>query len=216
MIPILKPDQPTAMRIPPGRALRLVMLQSMQPQLTDRELSPESFAGLLSALTAPNEEAAPHSSSESWTDKLKDDVATLSYERALQNHAKYRSCEPPSSAAAATSQAQCPPERAAVEAGRCHANPLGQQQERHLQQSKKSASVTIRMSKAEFDQLQQRAIEAKLSVSAYLRSCTFEVEALRSQVKEALNELRHQPAPAEQSEPAGSRWLRLLRRQKSH
>jgi len=36
----------------------------------------------------------------------------------------------------------------------------------------------------------QAGREAGLTVSAYLRSCTFEAEALRAQVKEALAELR--------------------------
>jgi hypothetical protein len=54
----------------------------------------------------------------------------------------------------------------------------------------KSASVTLRMSAAECKQLRRRAAEAGMTVSAYLRSCTFEAETLRAQVKEALAELR--------------------------
>ena len=59
-----------------------------------------------------------------------------------------------------------------------------------IEQDRKCASITIRVSKAECEQLKRRAADAGLSMSAYLRSCTFEAEALRAQVKEALAELR--------------------------
>jgi hypothetical protein len=59
-----------------------------------------------------------------------------------------------------------------------------------LDESRKAASITVRLSKAECAQLHERAAEAGLTVSAYLRSCTCEVEALRSQVKETLAQLR--------------------------
>ena len=58
------------------------------------------------------------------------------------------------------------------------------------------------MSKAECDQLRQRAAEARMSVSAYLRSCTFEAEALRAQVKEALAELKCASPQQPQIQPA--------------
>lgn len=61
----------------------------------------------------------------------------------------------------------------------------------------KNASITIRMSNDDCDQLRQRAAEADMSVSAYLRSCAFEMESLRAQVKEAVAQMRLQaPAPA--------------------
>jgi hypothetical protein len=66
-----------------------------------------------------------------------------------------------------------------------------------IEGSKKCASITIRLSKTECDQLRKRAAQAGLTVSAYLRSCTFEAEALRAQVKDVLAELR-QAAPAEE------------------
>lgn len=68
-----------------------------------------------------------------------------------------------------------------------------------LDRNLKRASITIRLSKAECDQLHRRATDAGLTVSAYLRSCTFEAEALRTQVKDVLAELRNatekQPMP---------------------
>ncbi len=77
----------------------------------------------------------------------------------------------------------------------------------------KSASITIRLSKAECAQLRKRAAEAGLTVSAYLRSCTFEAETLRAQVKEALAQLR--PATSKRNaapHPASVRrsWLGMV------
>jgi hypothetical protein len=46
------------------------------------------------------------------------------------------------------------------------------------------------MSKAECARLHRRAAEAGLTVSAYLRSCVLEADALRAQVKQALAELK--------------------------
>jgi hypothetical protein len=54
----------------------------------------------------------------------------------------------------------------------------------------KCASITIRLSEAECAQLRQRAAEAGLTVSAYLRSCTFEAESLRALVRETMAQLR--------------------------
>jgi hypothetical protein len=165
----------------------------MQPQHTENEPSSTSFAGLLSALTA-----AKASPSNSFTDGLENDVATLTYERALQNHARYRSGSGSHPAAQAV--------KASLE--KAGASQPGSK----LDRKRKTASVTLRMSPEEFVHLQQRAVEANLSVSAYLRSCTFEAEALRSQVKQALTELRNPPQAAPQAKPAASKWLRLIRR----
>ena len=66
----------------------------------------------------------------------------------------------------------------------------------------RSASVTIRLSKAECARLHQRAAEAGVTVSAYLRSCTFEAEALRAQVKAALAELRIGDSPERKPDSA--------------
>jgi len=81
--------------------------------------------------------------------------------------------------------------------------------------SKKCASITIRLSKEECDQLRRRASQAGLTVSAYLRSCTFEAETLRAQVKNALAELRTAASTEKQSEPpaihrAPTGWLTRL------
>jgi hypothetical protein len=122
-----------------------------------------SFAGLLATMAAPQGRQAP------WNDEgLADDVASISYEQALRAHARVR----PASANTESKPEALPP------AAPLPAAPL------------KTASITIRLSETECAQLRRRAAEAGLSVSAYLRSCTLEVESLRAQVKQTLSELR--------------------------
>lgn len=59
-----------------------------------------------------------------------------------------------------------------------------------LIEERKAASITIRVSRVEREQIKSRAEEAGLSVSAYLRSCALEAESLRAQVKQALATMR--------------------------
>jgi predicted DNA binding CopG/RHH family protein len=208
-----------------------------------------SFAGLLAALAAPEQNSgAPvdGSSSTGWNsgafgeesvpaerkaapawndDGLADDVATLSYERALRTHARYCASAPIdesltqaadaepirlekllSEAGATAPQAEARPAaklkpsenldwaaKSSPESDRPQTTPG----ERNL----KEASVTIRMSKAECAQLHRRAAEAGLTVSAYLRSCTFEAESLREMVRETLAQLR---SATTEAKPANS------------
>lgn len=165
-------------------------------------------------------------------DGLEDDVATLSYESALHAHARYRPLQAaapaPSFARSSgfTPQTVAPAAPAAfkpgsaAEAGARDAaeldrlNPGGRVPATGLEQSRKRASVTIRMSEAECAQLQQRAAEAGLTVSAYLRSCAFEVDSLRAQVKATLAELRTAklgPGANAAASVTRWRWLRLFR-----
>lgn len=83
------------------------------------------------------------------------------------------------------------------------------------QARRKTASVTIRMTQAECDQLQRRASAAGMTVSAYLRSCTFEAEALRAQVKEALAQFSAASAAPERREPNAQPEERLPMRRPS-
>jgi hypothetical protein len=179
--------------------------------------SPSTFAGILAALAEP--EKKPELS---WTDDaLEDDIATLSYEHALRAHARYRSADatdhsltqpvdpgrspargPSPSAPAVPPQAPPAPH---VDAGTISGfTPL----ERNL----KCASITIRLSQAECAQLRQRAAEAGLTVSAYLRSCTFEAETLRALVKDTLAQLRSATSAEKQPVPAPVRlsWFQRL------
>ncbi len=179
-----------------------------------------TFAGLLAALTAPKHEPQPV-----WNDdNLADDVATLSYEQALRAHARYKpayfddlpSPQPADPAAVsggedkpgnARSKAAAPARTRQNKDPRTHAgNPS--RAPAALEESRKRASVTLRMSCAESAQLQKRAAEAGMSVSSYLRSCIFEAEALRAQVKEALARLQPaKPAPAVAPPAARHSWL---------
>jgi hypothetical protein len=188
----------------------------MQAQV-EVEPSPTSstFAGVLAALTRSKIQ-----SSSNWEDDLEPDVATLSYDRALSAHARYRpghfpidsAAESREDSATCTDDAVLKPESApAFPIDAASRAPAEQFVTRRaaLEEKRMRASVTLRMSKAEFAQLQQRAVEAGLTVSAYLRSCTFEVETLRAQVKQALAELRtaQRESSPESSQPPRTSWL---------
>ena len=202
------------------------MLQAMQ-QTTANLPSPASpsFAGLLASLAAPTPRTA-------WNnDDLAEDVATLRYEHALRAHARYRADEPIETAkalgdtvgAVKTSETS---EDAEMDGARTPSlwtapgwnggaeSGVAQESFATLEANRKCASITIRLSKTECDQLRRRAAQAGLTVSAYLRSCTFEAEALRAQVKDVLAELRQSTAAFEERRPAarGRRWIeRILR-----
>jgi hypothetical protein len=171
------------------------MLQSMQEETRNPSAhAAPDFAGLLAALAAVKPAAPP-----AWNDEeLPQDVATLSYERALRKHARYKSGDSQD-----ISTARLESRRSSVDAQDVANSPLRKNESARgaaaavpiSERDRKCASVTIRMSQAECEQLRERAAEAGLTISAYLRSCTFEAEALRTQVKQALAELRtaHMP-----------------------
>jgi predicted DNA binding CopG/RHH family protein len=193
------------------------MLQTMQQPGTS-EPSPTfagpTFAGMLAALAAPGQKRPPARD----LDGLEDDVATLSYERALRVHTRYRAPDPTdrsltqplverlhfdelhldaedSAAQPATAQFAFVPEAHAEAEAANLASTLNEvltlnEASTANDRNLKCASITIRVSKAECAQLRARAAEAGLTISAYLRSCTLEAESLRAQVKDALAQLR--------------------------
>lgn len=175
------------------------MLLSMQ-QLASTALQPHPrrFAELLADLAVPAKKPP-----QCDLDGLEDDVATFSYEQALRTGPLQPvACVKPVPAQA-PAQGPAPERRSPV-------NPAGSQQG-----ARKAASVTVRFSALEATQLRLRAAEAGLTVSAYLRSCAFEIESLRAQVKSALAEIRLAPvAPqATQDEHQPVRrtpWLQLV------
>lgn len=129
-----------------------------------------SFASLLASLTG-----VPQKRNDTWDDStLADDVTTISYEQALRAHRRVPLTETLTvnevSDLVESSAAQTfpPPSR----------------------RYRKNASITIRLTKEEEAQLRERAAAAQLTISAYLRSCIFEAESLRAQVKEALTQMR--------------------------
>ena len=195
-----------------------------QPTATATSPASTSFAGMLAALAAPGQRPEPSQpvewkDSAGWGDDgLEDDIATLSYERPPKAHARYRTTSQPltqggdqraagfeelpiaASATVPRPATHCSADKEA-DANRVRSTPF--------EQNLKSASVTIRMSKVECAQLHRRAADAGLTVSAYLRSCTFEAESLRAMVKDTLAELRlakAQTKPAE-PEPPGQSWF---------
>ena len=137
--------------------------------------NPENFASLLAPLT----DAAK--ADDSWDDAaLAEDVADISYEQALRSVRR----------AGLNALAESSP------APKAHApTPLPAPS---IQKKRRTASITIRVSEAEQAQLHERAAAAKLSVSVYLRSCIFEAEALRAQVKEALAQMQAAGSDAHQ------------------
>lgn len=220
----------------------LGMLLAMQ-QTASSQPSPSlsSFAGVLATLASPLLPPATEAACDAppWNSNDHEvDVATLSYERALRAHARYqplgrdsdrpadrldgspiRADDPRSEAGAET-----PVEVAAaddVDATNAH-NAMGAAPGRQTlaapDRDLRSASVTIRLSKAECVRLHQRAAEAGLTVSAYLRSCAVEAETLRAQVKRALAELKAgNERPKEQGIKKPDRrnlygWIRVLLR----
>jgi predicted DNA binding CopG/RHH family protein len=152
--------------------------------------SDQDFAGLLAALAAAKPAKLPE-----WNeDELVQDVATLSYERALRTHGRYKSGTIRSQDSGVARPNLTSQTETHSRARRKSSADAGAGENQSASFDRKCASVTIRMSKAECEQLHARAAEAGLTISAYLRSCTFEAEALRAQVKEALAQLRNAPA----------------------
>ena len=190
----------------------LAVLDAPPSAAADREPAPSSrsFAELLASLDAPPSAAAERE--PAWSDEgLADDYATLSYERALRAHARHRSADLPIAASdfSLTQSAEPRPSRipeappAAAPLAGVTATPQTASSWHEdvqpratfglpaaLNRNLRSASITVRLSEAECAQLRRLAAEAGLTVSAYLRSCTFEAESLRAEVKDALAQLR--------------------------
>ena len=182
------------------------------------------FAGLLAKLTMPQPGTA--SAPALWNEgDLGEDVATLSYESALRAHARYHSRTHGDSPVTQHAELRANDRRRATEgsavnrAGSAgvgfHAEAAEAARTGHDGDLKR-ASVTVRFSPGEAEQLRRRSAEAGLTVSAYLRSCAFEVEGLRAQVKDALATMRSngstaEPAVRTTERRAGSGWLALFR-----
>ena len=142
-----------------------------EPQAAVTSTASATFASVLTALAAPvqGDEA-------DWVDReLENDVATISYEQALRSQARFRPADPDQD-----STMQDVPSRPYSTSGRAVPE----------RKDRKAASITIRLSEAECAQVRQRATDAGLTMSAYLRSCVLEAEILREQVKEALTQFR--------------------------
>jgi hypothetical protein len=174
---------------------------------------------MLAALATPSMKRSPGWSDmpDGRDDDLDDDIATLSYESALRTHARRRPADlgdysfsqvdgsdpgskpsPGSLPATAAKSGQTASPKS-TDFPRTDTPPTTQDLTADSDHNLKSASITIRLSKAESAQLHQRATEAGLTVSAYMRSCTFEAESLRALVKDTLAQLRSDPPNGNQS-----------------
>jgi hypothetical protein len=142
-----------------------------------------SFASFLAGLAAPET-----TGSDDWNvDDLAEDVATISYEQALRSLSSHPAGDGPALSTGVKST-KLPAEDAGVAAAAAKGRdwPASGPRTGAPADNRKSASITIRLSQAESAQLHERAAAAGMTISAYLRSCTFEMEAMRAQVKEAL------------------------------
>jgi hypothetical protein len=180
-------------------------------------VNPASFATLLAALAAPpkkpasswNDEALaddvatlsyehalraharyrPESSPASSDDQSLTQIpdAAPSYTRVAEPPPVAPTPQPAYATSPAFSTAMPTPES---NMGASHSFRTSRRMATRMERNLLRASVTIRMSEAECEQLHRRAAEAGVTISSYLRSCTFEAEALRAQVKETLAQLR--------------------------
>lgn len=173
------------------------MLVSMQPEpKVLSAFSPDSFASLLAGFAAPVKKIPPKSDLFG----VDDDVVSLSYEQALRSQASFCPIPPPIESVRSLARPMPGSSTHALaensESGR-DARAIYRDARTPAPPATRSSSVTIRLSAPESERLHLRAAEAGLTVSAYLRSCAFEVESLRSEVKATLATLRSESAPGE-------------------
>lgn len=147
------------------------------------------FVSVLSALAGRDSEL------QDGDGGLARDEVALSYEGVLRAQACSRSGDQPDSSAAGDTWNDNDSLPTASAPGQSSATP-------------KCFSVTVRLNSTENTQLHQRAAEAGLTVSAYLRSCVLEAETLRAQVKEALARLREASEQQRSATHRPRRWWR--------
>lgn len=181
------------------------MLVSMQPLTSAAPAHPSrTFAGLLAGFVAAEKLPPPDQN----LDDLDEDVASLSYEQALRTHTRFRpmvpSSEPGWDAAANVTMYASGDIAARTASGPPDAISPGDTKSPH-QSGRRCSSITVRLSAEENEQLHLRAAEAKLTVSAYLRSCAFEVESLRAEVKATVAQMRSESAPNDGHGPSAKR-----------
>lgn len=187
-----------------------LMLITMPSAATAAPLrNSRSFAGLLEEYAAPAAKFPPAGD----MDGLEDDIATLSYEHALRAHARYRPAPEPALGPTPMSTSKASLDQLPAKARQEKLDAGGSQAAATVSASegRKSSSVTVRLTAAEDEQLRQRAAEAKLTVSAYLRFCAFEVESLRAQVKEAVARMKEADSAFSRQPARASLWQRLRR-----
>ena len=177
------------------------MLKSMQqPSQTAESAPAHTFAGLIADFAVPEKKFPPAREPL----PLEEDVATISYEQVLRSRNRALA-EPSETTSLAPAQAASQEPQASLLLS--PSATAGKPSPR----ATRSSSVTIRLSAQENQQMHLMAAEAGMTISDYLRSCVFEVESLRAQVKAALARLNAESeAPAPSLPPAGPRrWQSL-------
>lgn len=207
--------------------------------LASKDADPAEAAASTTAFSAAVDDD-PWESDEDF-----EQATELSYENALRTHQRYspttdkdgraaRSSAPSRSTARNRRAAEeevvdAATIRAAVQEAAAKANlpvpppPPDRRTFVPFERNLKKASITIRLSQAEYAQLHHRASEAGLTISAYLRSCTLEAETLRAQVREALTQMKatadevrqNSTAPVPEVAPTTERkpfWASLVQR----
>lgn len=143
-----------------------------------------SFASLLGRYLAPE----PKPAEDMAPDALAEDIAVISYEQALRAHTRHTPAAP--MPAGPASHPEPKTSRAVDDLPMARPQP-----KRRI--PLKAASVTVRLTDEEQRLLHERAEAAGITVSAYLRSCLFEVEKLRAEVRAAVEGLEaSRTAPA--------------------
>lgn len=173
------------------------MLHLMHDLPADAQSSSSTgFASFLSALSSPISFEADRDLDLNH-EGLADEVATISYERALRRQASCRSSPENVEAVRPPTNKPSGNQRTSVFSSGSAVGMIASNSE----QDRKAASITIRLSKAECDQVRRRAAEAGLTVSSYLRSCVLEAETLRAEVKEALTKFREHSSLDSNAQP---------------
>ncbi len=139
----------------------------------------ESFAAFLAKLAEQPASEASLDRGDVFEDGASaDEIAALSYEHALRTPAKKQV----ESAPLRVPDAALVKESATISL---------------ITAEKRKTRTSICMTQSESALLRQRAEENHLSVSAYVRACVFEVEALRAQVKQMIAQMHATSATAE-------------------
>lgn len=139
----------------------------------------EDFAAFLAKLTEPAAKDAAHEAEDSFENgALAEEMAALSYEHALRAPVK-KQVEPSPLKTGGAALVKDNPTISLLTA------------------EKRKMRASICLTQSENALLHQRATENGLSVAAYVRACVFEVEALRAQVKQMMEQVHAASSRAE-------------------
>ncbi|HWT65510.1 MAG TPA: hypothetical protein VN151_05305 [Terracidiphilus sp.] len=157
----------------------------------------ESFASALAGFTASSRPAATLPG-----DGLEDDIATITYEKALRSKPHKRStAKSPSPRPNARTTASTRKQPVSIRGGAIQIAQPAHAPAPAPAPHRRSSRVSVGLTAVEHAQLLERAAAAGISASAYLRSCLVEAEDLRAQVRDALEQFRASATPVPQAAP---------------